>query len=163
MNLTDFIQSDNSDLILVKGIGKMRLSQAKKRVQQMLNDLSNRVDNLVLEPGHDQNQWQTIDTLLKRGVLQAYIDAIVEARKKHEKNRKFASKSLSQGGFASVSSMEDDDLGMRIASGIEASLNISGKALAKFKTRQKSLNKSRNTHLAKLQSARNKMVARSRS
>lgn len=82
MNLTDFMQSDDSDVILVKGIGKVRLTQAKKRVQEMLNDLSNRVDNLVGEPGHDQTQWQTIDTLLKRGVLQAYLDAIVEASKR---------------------------------------------------------------------------------
>lgn len=82
MNLTDFMQSDDSDLILVKGIGKVRLTQAKRRVQEMLNDLSNRVDNLVGEPGHDQTQWQVVDNLVKRGVLQAYLDAIVEATKK---------------------------------------------------------------------------------
>lgn len=66
MNLTDFMQSDDSDLILVKGIGKVRLTQAKRRVQEMLNDLSNRVDNLVGEPGHDQTQWQVVDNLVKR-------------------------------------------------------------------------------------------------
>jgi hypothetical protein len=82
MNLTDFMQSDDSDLILVKGIGKVRLTQAKKRVQEMLNDLSNRVDNLVGMPGQDQNGWETMDLLLKRGALQAYLDAIVEASKK---------------------------------------------------------------------------------
>lgn len=82
MNLTDFMQSDDSDLILVKGIGKVRLTQAKKRVQEMLNDLSNRVDNLVGMPGQEQNGWETVDTLLKRGVLQAYLDAIVEATKR---------------------------------------------------------------------------------
>lgn len=82
MNLTDFMQSDDSDLILVKGIGKVRLTQAKKRVQEMLDDLSNRVDNLNMEPGHDQNGWQTVDGLLKRGVLQAYLDAIVAASKR---------------------------------------------------------------------------------
>lgn len=84
MNLTDVMQSDDSAVILVKGIGKMRLTQAKKRVQEMLNDLSNRVDNLVGMPGEDQNGWQTVDTLLKRGVLQAYLDAIVEASKKQQ-------------------------------------------------------------------------------
>lgn len=82
MNLTDFMQGDDSDLILVKGIGKVRLSQAKKRVQEMLNDLSGRADNLVMEPGHDQGRWQMIDTLLKRGVLQAYLNAIIEASKR---------------------------------------------------------------------------------
>lgn len=76
------MQSDDSDLILVKGIGKVRLTQAKKRVQEMLNDLSNRVDNLVGMPGQEQNGWETVDTLLKRGVLQAYLDAIVEATKR---------------------------------------------------------------------------------
>lgn len=82
MNLKDFMNSDDSDLILVQGIGKVRLTQAKKRVQEMLQDLSQRVDNLVMEPGHDQNGWQTVDSLLKRGVLQAYLDAILAAAKK---------------------------------------------------------------------------------
>lgn len=82
MNLTDFMQSDDSDIVVVQGIGKVRLTQAKKRVKEMLNDISERVDNLVLEPGHDQNGWQVIDTLLKRGVIQAYLDAIVEGTKR---------------------------------------------------------------------------------
>lgn len=81
MNLKDFIQSEDNNMVMVKGIGQMRLDQAKKRVQEMLADLSARVDNLVLEPGHDQNEWQTIDALLKRGVVQAYIEAIISAGK----------------------------------------------------------------------------------
>jgi hypothetical protein len=82
MNLKDFMTNQDSEMVLVKGIGQVRLTQAKKRVQEMLQDLSGRVDNLVWEPGHDQSGWQTVDSLVKRGVLQAYLDAIVEATKR---------------------------------------------------------------------------------
>ncbi len=87
---------------------------------------------------------------------------IVEARKKHMKNRKDAEKHLSKGGFTSVAKMEDDDLGLRVSIGIEKTIQAGGKAIEKLKKRQKSVAKSRNTHLAKLQAARNKMVSRSR-
>lgn len=87
---------------------------------------------------------------------------INEARKKHQKNRKDAEKNLSKGGFAAVASMEDDDLGFKVAAGVEKTIKMGGKALEKLKKRQKSVSKSRNTHLAKLQAARGKMVARSR-
>lgn len=82
MNLTDFIQSDDSEVIQVQGIGKVTLAQAKKRVQEMLHDLSSRIDKLIWEPGADQSGWSTADLLIKRGVLQAYLDAITEATKK---------------------------------------------------------------------------------
>ncbi len=83
MNLTDFMKHEDSPMILVQGIGQMKLSQAKKRVQQMLEDLSGRVDDLVLAPsGGDQLRWKAVRTLLDRGVLQAYVNAIAEAQSK---------------------------------------------------------------------------------
>ncbi len=83
MNLTDFMKHDESPTILVPGIGQMKLSQAKKRVQQMLEELSKRVDDLVLAPsGGDQLRWKAVKVLLDRGVLQAYVDAIAAAQSK---------------------------------------------------------------------------------
>jgi len=83
MNLTDFMKHDDSPTILVQGIGQMKLSQAKKRVQQMLEELSGRVDDLVLAPsGGDQLRWKAVKVLLDRGVLQAYVNAIAEAQSK---------------------------------------------------------------------------------
>ncbi len=87
---------------------------------------------------------------------------IIEARKKHEKNRKDAGKYLSKGGFATTASMEEMDKGFAVAQGVEKAIKIGGKAVSKVKSRQKHLQKSRNTHLAKLKSARAKMVARQR-
>lgn len=82
MNLTDFMQHDDSQLIFVKGIGKMSLNRAKRRVADMLEDLSARVDNLTRSPNGDPLMWQGVQDLLARGTLQAYVDAIVEATKK---------------------------------------------------------------------------------
>jgi len=87
---------------------------------------------------------------------------IIEARKKHMKNKKKAAETLSQGGFASVSSMEDDDLGVKVSMGVDKAIQAGGKVMDKLRKRQKSLSKSRNTHLAKLQAARKQVVARSR-
>lgn len=81
MNVND-ITGDQSQMILVQGIGQMRLDQAQKRVQQMLQDLSGRVDNLVWKPGEDNRGWDTIKTLLDRGTLQAYLEAISQAMKR---------------------------------------------------------------------------------
>lgn len=81
MNLTDFIQHDGSELILVRGIGKIQLSRAKRHVADMLEDLSARVDNLARSPDNDPLMWKGVQDLLARGTLQAYIDAIVQATK----------------------------------------------------------------------------------
>jgi hypothetical protein len=86
---------------------------------------------------------------------------IIEARKKHQKNRKDAEKSLAKGGFAEVEKMEED-LGGEIVAGVTKAVKIGGKGIEKLKARQKSLQKSRKTHLAKLQAARAKMAARQR-
>lgn len=83
MNLNDFIQNDQSEMITIQGIGQMKLSQAKKRVQQMLQELSERVNDLVLTPtAGDQLRWKAVKVLFDRGVLQAYVDAIAAAQSK---------------------------------------------------------------------------------
>lgn len=82
MTFKDFMTNPDSELILVQGIGKVRLTQAKARVQEMLADLSRRVDSLVSQPSSDQQGWHQVDNLIKRGVLQAYLEAIVEASNK---------------------------------------------------------------------------------
>lgn len=82
MTFKDFMTNPDSELILVQGIGKVRLTQAKARVQEMLADLSRRVDSLVSQPSSDQRGWHQVDNLIKRGVLQAYLEAIVEASNK---------------------------------------------------------------------------------
>ena len=79
MSLLDYIQGDDSPMIQVEGIGQMRLSQAKRRVQAMLQDLSNRVDNLVGHPDGDPLEWRGVKTLLDRRTLDAYVTAIVRA------------------------------------------------------------------------------------
>ncbi len=49
----------------------------------MLEELSGRVDDLVLTPsGGDQLRWKAVKVLLDRGVLQAYVDAIAAAQSK---------------------------------------------------------------------------------
>lgn len=83
MNLTDFMKDDNSEMITVQGVGQMTLSQAKKRVQQMLQELSERMNDLVLTPtAGDQLRWKAVKVLLDRGLLQAYVDAIAAAQSK---------------------------------------------------------------------------------
>ena len=86
---------------------------------------------------------------------------IIEARKKHAKNRKDAEKYLAKGGFGEMEKMEGD-LGGEIVAGVTKAIKMGGKGIDKLKARQKSLQKSRKTHLAKLQAARAKMVARQR-
>lgn len=81
MNLKDFMTSPDSQMIMVPGIGQMRLTQAKARVKEMLDDLTKRVDTLTSDTG-DQSGWTVVDDLMKRGVLQAYLDAIVQATKR---------------------------------------------------------------------------------
>ena len=87
---------------------------------------------------------------------------INEARKIHAKNRKDAEKYLSKGGFTTVSSMEDENLGFKVASAVEKTIQKGGRAMSRLRRREKSLARSRHTHLAKLQAARSKMVARGR-
>ncbi len=74
--------NDEAPMILVQGIGQVRLDQAKKRVQEMIDDLSYRVKELTTDPETDQNDWHKVDILLKRGALQAYVDAIAQTIKK---------------------------------------------------------------------------------
>ncbi len=82
MNVNDFMD-DKSEMILVQGIGQMRLDQAKKRIHQMLEELTERVGELVQTPtAGDQLRWTAIKTLLDRGVLQAYVDAVAAAQRK---------------------------------------------------------------------------------
>lgn len=81
MNFSDFVNNgnDESPMIQVQGIGQMKLSQAKRRVQGMLHELVEHVDSLVIAPEADLLQWKGVKTLIDRGTLQAYINAIVEA------------------------------------------------------------------------------------
>ena len=87
---------------------------------------------------------------------------IIEARKKHMKNKKDAEKFLSMGGYTSVKSMEQESLGFAAAMTVEKGIQAGAKAIDKLKARKKSLGKSKKTHLAKLKASREKLVARSR-
>lgn len=83
MNLVEIMQHDDSPMITIDGIGQMTLSQAKVGVQKMLQDLSERVNDLVLTPtAGDQLRWKGIKALLDHGVLQAYVDAVANAQRK---------------------------------------------------------------------------------
>lgn len=89
---------------------------------------------------------------------------INEARKKHfasknQRERLRKKDGLTFGGAADIDPEEKD---MELARYSEKNIQISGRALEKLKKRQKSLAKSRNTHLSRLQAARGKAVQKSR-
>lgn len=87
---------------------------------------------------------------------------ILEARKHHERNRKKAKEELAKGGWGETTTMEQDDLGFAVASGVVKGITMSGNALEKMKKMHRKLNKSRSSNLKKLQAAKKKMKGRSR-
>jgi hypothetical protein len=92
---------------------------------------------------------------LKKKQYEAYCrrqHLIIEARKSHERNRKEIHKS--KGGWGSTTTMEQENLGFAVAEGITKTIVMSGNAMARLKSRRKSLDKSRKTHLDKLKKAR---------
>ena len=87
---------------------------------------------------------------------------IIEAQSKHKANRKALEKSLSIGGYTEVKTMEEQDIGIAVSSAITKTLAKGGKALDKVKKRQKKLENSKKSHLARLQKARGQMMQRQR-
>ena len=99
---------------------------------------------------------------LKKLKKKRYLDflrrthLIVEARQSHERNRKKAKETLAKGGWCEVATMEQEDLGFALGSGAAKAIVMAGNSLEKLKKRQRSLSKSKSTHLNKLKKARKK-------
>lgn len=99
----------------------------------------------------------------QREQQQRRLAIILEARKTHERNRKKAEETLSTAGYTKVNTIEEDNFGAAVATNVAKAIVMGGNALEKLKARRKSLNKSRNTHRARLNKARKKFKARQRS
>jgi hypothetical protein len=68
---------DFNPQIQIQGIGVMSLHHAMKRVNEMLTDLAERSKK---EP--TVQNWQTIETLLDRQTINAYVSSITAALKR---------------------------------------------------------------------------------
>lgn len=87
---------------------------------------------------------------------------IIEARKCHERNRKKLEETLSKGGFAEVASMEEQDIAFAMGAGAAKAVVMAGKTIEKLKKRQRSVNKSKSSHLSRLKKARKQMKGKSK-
>ena len=75
------LSNENDPDILVRGIGQYKLSYAIRNVQQKLEDLHKRANG----PTTLEN-WRTIDLLIKKETLQAFIDGIANGLAQLEQN-----------------------------------------------------------------------------
>ena len=63
--------SDDDSLIQVPGYGQLRVSQIKRRIQDMLNEASK-----LARSGQKSRDWKNLEAILKKDTLHAFVRAL---------------------------------------------------------------------------------------
>lgn len=63
---------NDNELIIVRGIGQLRIGQLKLRIQEMVQELS-----ALAASAHDAEDWKRVHWMLTNDTLNHYVKALV--------------------------------------------------------------------------------------